>query len=157
MTCWAFLYLRTSAYGVQKRSGAALRRSVRIFQKNLNRGRTDESPNQEPSAEEILLAKEQKERMVLMLQCLQEALATLTPMQKRRLEARFAAAMKYREIADEENVSMTSITTTVRNAVLKLRDYFIKHGWLESPKEATVCTRVAPRKRIRKKTRRNRS
>ena len=92
-----------------------------------------------------------------MLQCLQEALATLTPMQKRRLEARFAAAMKYREIADEENVSMTSITTTVRNAVLKLRDYFIKHGWLESPKEATVCTRVAPRKRIRKKTRRNKS
>ena len=101
-------------------------------------------PNQEPSAEEILLAKEQKERMVLMLQCLQEALATLTPMQ-------------YREIADEENVSMTSITTTVRDSVLKLRDYFIKHGWLESPKEATVCTRVAPRKRIRKKTRRNRS
>lgn len=157
MTCWAFLYLRTSAYGVQKRSGAAPRRSVRIFQKNLNGGRTDESPNQEPSAEEILLAKEQKERMVLMLQCLQEALATLTPMQKRRLEARFAAAMKYREIADEENVSMTSITTTVRDAVLKLRDYFIKHGWLESPKEATVCTRVAPRKRIRKKTRRNKS
>ena len=110
-------------------------------------------PNQEPSAEEILLAKEQKERMVLMLQCLQEALATLTPMQKRRLEARFAAAMKYREIADEENVSMTSITTTVRDSVLKLRDYFIKHGWLESPKEATVCTRVAPRKRIRKKIR----
>ncbi len=33
MTCWAFLYLRTSAYGVQKRSGAALRRFVRIFQK----------------------------------------------------------------------------------------------------------------------------
>lgn len=157
MTCWAFLYLRTSAYGVQKRSGAALRRSVRIFQKNLNGGKTDESPNQEPSAEEILLAKEQKERMVLMLQCLQEALATLTPMQKRRLEARFAAAMKYREIADEENVSMTSITTTVRDSVLKLRDYFIKHGWLESPKEATVCTRVAPRKRIRKKTRRNKS
>lgn len=157
MTCWAFLYLRTSAYGVQKRSGAALRRSVRIFQKNLNGGKTDESPNQEPSAEEILLAKEQKKRMVLMLQCLQEALATLTPMQKRRLEARFAAAMKYREIADEENVSMTSITTTVRDSVLKLRDYFIKHGWLESPKEATVCTRIAPRKRIRKKTRRNRS
>ena len=157
MTCWAFLYLRTSAYGVQKHSGAALRRFVRIFQKNLNGGKTDESPNQEPSAEEILLAKEQKERMVLMLQCLQEALATLTPMQKRRLEARFAAAMKYREIADEENVSMTSITTTVRDAVLKLRDYFIKHGWLESPKEATVCTRVAPRKRIRKKTRRNKS
>lgn len=157
MTCWAFLYLRTSAYGVQKRSGAALRRSVRIFQKNLNGGKTDESPNQEPSAEEILLAKEQKKRMVLMLQCLQEALATLTPMQKRRLEARFAAAMKYREIADEENVSMTSITTTVRDSVLKLRDYFIKHGWLESPKEATVCTRVAPRKRIRKKTRRNKS
>ena len=157
MTCWAILYLRISAYGVQKRSGAALRRSVRIFQKNLNGGKTDESPNQEPSAEEILLAKEQKERMVLMLQCLQEALATLTPMQKRRLEARFAAAMKYREIADEENVSMTSITTTVRDAVLKLRDYFIKHGWLESPKEATVCTRVAPRKRIRKKTRRNKS
>ena len=114
-------------------------------------------PNQEPSAEEILLAKEQKERMVLMLQCLQEALATLTPMQKQRLEARFAAVMKYREIADEENVSMTSITTTVRDSVLKLRDYFIKHGWLESPKEATVCTRVAPRKRNRKKTRRNKS
>ena len=113
--------------------------------------------NQESSAEEILLAKEQEERMVLMLRCLQEALATLTPIQKQRLEARFIEAMKYREIADEENVSMTSITTTVRDSVLKLRDYFIKHGWLESPKEATVCTRVALRKRIRKKTRRNKS
>ena len=40
MTCWAFLYLRTSAYG------AALRRSVRIFQKNLNGGKTDESHHQ---------------------------------------------------------------------------------------------------------------
>ena len=46
MTCWAFLYLRTSAYGVQKHSGAALRRSVRIFQKNLNGGRTDGSYHQ---------------------------------------------------------------------------------------------------------------
>ena len=46
MTCWAFLYLRTSAYGVQKRSGAALRRFVRIFQKNLNGGKTDESHHQ---------------------------------------------------------------------------------------------------------------
>ena len=116
---------------------------------------------QAPSAEDAFLAeelrREKEEQNDLMLRRLQEALATLTPMQKRRLEARFAAAMKYREIADEENVSMTSITTTVRDSVLKLRDYFIKHGWLESPKEATVCTRVAPRKRIRKKTRRNRS
>lgn len=40
MTCWAFLYLRTSAYG------ADLHHSVRIFQKNLNGGRTDGSYHQ---------------------------------------------------------------------------------------------------------------
>ena len=109
------------------------------------------------SAEDTLLEeetrREQEEAHELMLQRLREALATLTPTQARRLHARFVECKKYREIAEDEGIASVSlVTNTVRNAILKLRKYFIKHGWMEPLKEDAICTKKSPPKRNRKKT-----
>ena len=109
------------------------------------------------SAEDTLLEeetrREQEEAHELMLQRLREALATLTPTQARRLHARFVEGKKYREIAEDEGIASVSlVTNTVRDAILKLRKYFIKRGWMEPLKEDAICTKTAPPKRNRKKT-----
>ena len=109
------------------------------------------------SAEDTLLEeetrREQEEAHELMLQRLREALATLTPTQARRLHARFVEGKKYREIAEDEGIASVSlVTNTVRDAILKLRKYFIKHGWMEPLKEDAICTKKSPPKRNRKKT-----
>ena len=109
------------------------------------------------SAEGTLLEeetrREQEEAYELMLQRLREALATLTPTQARRLYARFVEGKKYREIAEDEGIASVSlVTNTVRDAILKLRKYFIKHGWMEPLKEDAICTKKSPPKRNRKKT-----
>ena len=97
--------------------------------------------------------REQEEAHELMLQRLREALATLTPTQARRLHARFVEGKKYREIAEDEGIdSVSLVTNTVRDAILKLRKYFIKHGWMKPPKEKAICTKTTPPKRNRKKT-----
>ena len=109
------------------------------------------------SAEDTLLEeetrREQEEAHELMLQRLREALATLTTTQRRRLHARFVEGKKYREIAEDEGIASVSlVTNTVRDAILKLRKYFIKHGWMEPLKEDAICTKKSPPKRNRKKT-----
>ena len=87
-----------------------------------------------------------------MLQRLREVLATLTPTQARRLHARFVEGKKYREIAEDEGIASVSlVTNTVRDAILKLRKYFIKRGWMKPPKEKAICTKTTPLKRNRKK------
>ena len=103
------------------------------------------------SAEDTLLEeetrREQEEAHELMLQRLREALATLTPTQARRLHARFVEGKKYREIAEDEGIASVSlVTNTVRDAILKLRKYFIKRGWMEPLKEDAICTKKSPPK-----------
>ena len=108
------------------------------------------------SAEDTLLEeetrREQEEAHELMLQRLREALATLTPTQARRLHARFVEGKKYREIAEDVGIASVSlVTNTVRDAILKLRKYFIKRGWMEPPKEESdmhkeITTQAKPKK-----------
>ena len=114
-------------------------------------------PEQAVSPEDILMEKEtereQEAARALMMERLREALATLTPTQARRLHARFVEGKKYREIAEDEGIASVSlVTNTVRDAILKLRKYFIKRGWMKPPKEKAICTKTAPPKRNRKKT-----
>lgn len=109
-----------------------------------------------PSAEDIFLEKEthyeEMDTKALMMERLREALSTLTPTQARRLNARCIEGKKYREIAEAEGISTNLATNTVRDAILKLRKYFIKHDWMEPPKENGICTKKSPPKRNRKKT-----
>ena len=88
----------------------------------------------------------------LMLQRLREALATLTPTQARRLHARFVEGKQFKEIAEAEGFTTSAAIVTVRNAIIKLQKYYIKHGWMEPLKEDAICTKKSPPKRNRKKT-----
>ena len=105
------------------------------------------------SPEKILLEREERAAHLRLLAALPEALAHATPTQARRLYARFVEGKKYREIAEDEGIASVSlVTNTVRDAILKLRKYFIKHGWMEPLKEDAICTKKSPPKRNRKKT-----
>ena len=120
-------------------------------------GMENHFPEQAVSPEDILMEKvterEQEAARALMMERLREALATLTPRQASCLHARFVEGKKYREIAEDEGIASVSlVTNTVRDAILKLRKYFIKHGWMEPLKEDAICTKKSPPKRNRKKT-----
>ena len=83
--------------------------------------------------------REQEAARALMLERLREALATLTPRQASCLYARFWEGKPFKEIAEAEGFSTSAATVTVRNALIKLRKYFIKRGWMEPPKEDAIC------------------
>lgn len=107
----------------------------------------------QPSPEDCLMEKEAQAEYAELLRRLYEAISSLTPAQARRLYARFVEGKKYREIAEDEGIASVSlVTNTVRDAILKLRKYFIKHGWMEPLKEDAICTKKSPPKRNRKKT-----
>ena len=119
-------------------------------------GMENYSPEQAVSPEDVLMEeeteREQEAARALMLERLQEALATLTSRQANCLYARFWEGKAFKEIADVEGFSTSAATATVRNALIKLRKYFIKRGWMEPPKEDAICTKTAPPKRYRKRT-----
>ena len=87
----------------------------------------------------------------LMMERLREALATLTPRQASCLHARFWEDKPFNEIAEAEGFTTSAAIVTVRNALIKLQKYFVKRGWMEPPKEKSICTRTSPPKRNRKK------
>ena len=113
-------------------------------------------PEQVISPEDILMEKEtereQEAARALMMERLQEALATLTPRQASCLHARFWEGKPFKEIAEAEGFTTSAAIVTVRNAIIKLQKYYIKRGWMKPPKEKTICTKTAPPKRNRKKT-----
>ncbi len=124
----------------------------------------DESPGleyhfleQASSSEEILLQRASDQYQEFLLSRLDEALATLTPTQIRRLNARFVEGRKFREIAEAEGIDTSIAHHSVRDAVLKLQKYFIKHGWMKPPKEKSICTKISPPKRQRKKQNKKKS
>ena len=82
------------------------------------------------SPEELMIQAEDEAAADLMLVRLAEAIAHLTPIQARRLHARYALKKKYREIAADEGVAGSCATESVVSAVRKLRKFFIKNGWM---------------------------
>ena len=96
--------------------------------------------------------REQEATHALMMERLREALATLTPRQASCLHARFWEDKPFKEIAKSEGFTTSAAIVTVRNAIIKLQKYFIKHGWMSQPKEDAICTKTSPPKRNRKRT-----
>ena len=86
------------------------------------------------SPEELLIQDEDEVAAELMLEKLALAITQLSPIQARRLYARYALKKKFREIAADEGVSGSCATASVTSAIKKLRKFFIKNGWM--PKEA---------------------
>ena len=108
------------------------------------------------SPEDILTGqeteREQEATHALMMERLREALSTLTPRQASCLHARFWEDKPFKEIAKSEGFTTSAAIVTVRNAIIKLQKYFIKHGWMSQPKEDAICTKTSPPKRNRKRT-----
>ena len=85
------------------------------------------------SPEELLIQDEDEAAAELVLENLAAAIAQLSPIQARRLHARYALKKKFREIAADEGVSGSCATESVTSAVRKLQKFFQKNGWM--PKE----------------------
>ena len=99
-------------------------------------------PEQICSAEEIMLQREADQYREFLLGKLDEALATLTPKQLRRLKARFVEGKKYREIAEMEGIDTSIAHHSVRAAIRRLQKYFIQNGWMEKPRNAAIDTKL---------------
>ncbi len=81
------------------------------------------------SAKDLLISAEDEASEDLLLVRLEKALTHLSPIQARRLHARFALKKKLREIAESEGVSESCAGETIRSAVRKLQNHFKKNGW----------------------------
>ena len=86
------------------------------------------------SPEELMIQAEDEATADLMLERLADAMLLLSPIQARRLHARYALKKKFREIAADEGVSGSCATESVTSAVRKLQKFFQKNGWI--PREA---------------------
>lgn len=86
------------------------------------------------SPEELMIRAEDEANADLMLERLADAMLLLSPIQARRLHARYVLKKKFREIAADEGVSGSCATESVTSAVRKLQKFFQKNGWI--PKEA---------------------
>ncbi len=83
------------------------------------------------SPEDLMIQEIDEATMELMLVRLAEALTQLSPIQARRLHARYALKKKYREIAADEGISHSCASESVSGAIKKLQRYFAKNGWLD--------------------------
>ena len=81
------------------------------------------------SPEDYMIQAEDEAAHELLLEHLREAIGQLTPTQARRLHMRYMLQMKYREIAEAEEISPTQASDSVRRAVKRLQRYFKKKKW----------------------------
>lgn len=82
------------------------------------------------SPEDVLLQIEEHADQERNLSHMSEAFACLTPIQVRRIRARYALNKKFREIAEDEGISGSCAIKTVAAAVTKLQKVFIENGWM---------------------------
>ena len=85
------------------------------------------------SPEELLIQDEDEAAAELVLANLAAAITQISPIQVRRLHARYVLKKKYREIAADEGVTGSCAAASVTSAITKLQKFFIKNGWM--PKE----------------------
>ena len=85
----------------------------------------------EKSPEEIFMEQEEERFFWLTLKRLDEALSSLTPVQEKRIRARYFCGMKVREIAADEGVSVSVVHTSIRSGIKNLKTYFEKRKWRE--------------------------
>lgn len=86
----------------------------------------------EPSPEEIVLQEEEERFFLLKLERLDEAISSLTPVQARRIRAKYLLGRKVTEIAAVEGVSTGVIYRSIRDGFQKIQTYFEKHHWKEN-------------------------
>lgn len=83
----------------------------------------------EKSPEEIMLEQEEERLFLVTLNRLSEAMENLTPLQYRRVHARYFLGMKVGEIAAVEGVGVSVVSGSLRGALASIRRYFEKKKW----------------------------
>ncbi len=77
----------------------------------------------------IILAYKEAERDEQMYELLEKAMYhALTNIQYRRIHMRFVERKSYSEIAAEENVAVSTVASSVKSAIEKIRKYICKHS-----------------------------
>lgn len=85
----------------------------------------------ELSPEDIFIQREEKMRLLLTVNHLREAMAHLTPVQSRRVYARYVQGLKVREIAAAKGTTASIVSQSLQGSVRKLRRYFIRQNWMD--------------------------
>ncbi len=83
----------------------------------------------QPSPEDYVVEKEEQAERAELIRQVYEALATLTPLQARRIHARYILGMKVREIAAMEGITPSQAGKSIHAALRRLRRYFIRRKW----------------------------
>lgn len=83
----------------------------------------------QPSPEDYWMEKEAQAEYAELIRRLYEALATLSPIQARRIHARYMLGMKVREIAEKEGVHPSRVSQSVQSGIRRLRRYFARRKW----------------------------
>ncbi len=86
----------------------------------------------QPSPEDALMEKEKQAEYAEQIRRLYEAISHLTPIQARRLHARYMLGMKIREIAAMEGVHPSRVSKSIQGALERLRRYFASRKWTSS-------------------------
>ena len=76
------------------------------------------------SPEDYVVEKEEQAERAELIRQVYEALATLTPLQARRIHARYILGMKVREIAAMEGVNPARVSQCIQGGLRRLRKYF---------------------------------
>lgn len=84
----------------------------------------------QPSPEDYIIELEEQLAHELLLLHMQESFAILTPIQARRLHARYLLGMRVKDIADMEGVSRPQVSDSIRGALKRLHKHFKKQKWI---------------------------
>ena len=83
----------------------------------------------QPSPEDYVVEKEEQAERAELIRQVYEALATLTPLQARRVHARYMLGMKVKDIAAMEGITPSQAGKSIHAALRRLRRYFERRKW----------------------------
>ena len=77
-----------------------------------------------PSAEEIILMKEEQAAHEKLLAMLDEAFSVITPMQARRVKGYYIRGLDFTRIAREEGVDKSVVNRSVHRGLKYMREFY---------------------------------
>ena len=83
----------------------------------------------QPSPEDYLIEKEELAEYEELIRRLYEAISSLSPIQARRVHARYMLGMKVKDIAAMEGITPSQAGKSIHAALRRLRRYFIRRKW----------------------------
>ena len=83
----------------------------------------------QPSPEDFLIEQEEEADHEQLIRNLYDSLSILTPLQSKRIYARYIQGLKVKEIAAIEGVDPSNISGSIRSGLKRLREHFARRKW----------------------------